>query len=190
MKQKDEQKLEAIAHATYRLVAERGLSALTLGAIARAAGIATSTLYVYYDSKEALLEALYARAKTATFQRFVENDIPDAGLKPRIRQIWSAMLDNRRDNRFQVLFLEQCHGSHYMSDDNRALGAGFARFFHQILEDGQAAEILKPVALPFLLASIMGSVKETAQLIGAHSVADDAATRATSFLLCWDAIKA
>lgn len=190
MKQKDEKKLDSIAHATYRLVAEHGLSALTLAAIAREAGVATSTLYVYYASKEALLEALYARAKTATFHRFVENDAADAGLKPRIRQIWTNMLDNRRDNRAQVLFLEQCHGSQYMSESNRALGAHFAGFFQQILKDGQAAEILKPVPLPFLVASIMGSVKETAQLIGSNAVPDDAATRATSFLLCWDAVKA
>ncbi|MET3130191.1 TetR/AcrR family transcriptional repressor of multidrug resistance operon [Oxalobacteraceae bacterium GrIS 1.11] len=190
MKLKDDKKLDAIALATYRLVAERGLSALTLAAIAREAGIATSTLYVYYASKEALLNALYARAKSATFERFVENDQPNTALKPRIRQIWSNMLDNRGQHHAQVLFLEQCHGSQYMSEGNRELGAGFAAFFHAILEQGQLAEILKQVPLPFLVASITGSVKETARLIGSHVVPDDAASRATSFLLCWDAIKA
>ena len=46
MKPKDDEKQRAIAQATFELVAQTGLSGLTLADIARAAGIATSTLYV------------------------------------------------------------------------------------------------------------------------------------------------
>ena len=57
MKPKDEDKQQAIADATFALVAQVGLSGLTMAAIAREAGIATGTLYVYYKSKEELLNA-------------------------------------------------------------------------------------------------------------------------------------
>ena len=66
MKPKDEKKVEAIATAVYRLAAQRGLAAMTLADIAREAGLATSTLYVYYKSREELLDDVYQKAKTAT----------------------------------------------------------------------------------------------------------------------------
>jgi AcrR family transcriptional regulator len=190
MKPKDEKKLEAIVSATYALVQEHGLNALTMADIARAAGIATSTLYIYYSSKQALLDALYERTKTATFERLAQAAGPELAPKARIRQIWLNMLNNRIDHPAQMVFLEQYVSSQFMSESNRELGARFSRFFEAILEAGQAGETLKGVALPFLIGSILGSVQETAKLIRLNIVPDDDATRATGFQLCWDAIKA
>ena len=58
VKLKDDDKLRAIARATFALVEQTGLSGLTMAAIAREAGLATGTLYVYFRSKEELLVAL------------------------------------------------------------------------------------------------------------------------------------
>ena len=68
MKPKDDEKQRAIAEATFNLVAQTGLSGLTMADIARTAGIATSTLYVYYPSKDELISQLYEEAKTATMR--------------------------------------------------------------------------------------------------------------------------
>ena len=65
MKPKDDEKLQAIADATFALVEKAGLSGLTMADIAGAAGIATGTLYVYYSSKEELINDLYQKSKTA-----------------------------------------------------------------------------------------------------------------------------
>ena len=78
MKPKNDEKKRAIAKATLALVAQSGLSGLTMADIARAASIATSTLYVYYPRHEivkalpiALLAAciLGSRRETATLIR-------------------------------------------------------------------------------------------------------------------------
>ncbi|HAT30737.1 MAG TPA: TetR family transcriptional regulator [Janthinobacterium sp.] len=190
MKPKDEKKLAAIALAAYRLVASRGLSAVTLADIAREAGIATSTLYVYYAAKEELLNALYEQAKTAAFGRYVEHDDGAAPVRARLRRIWLNMLENRLRHHAETVFIEQYYHSSFMSAANRALSARLAGHFTALLESGQRAEVLKPVALPFLLALILGSIKETAALLMAGAVPDDEASRATGFQLCWDAIKA
>lgn len=190
MKPKDEQKLEAIAQATYQCVLSRGLSSLTLADIARSAGLATSTLYVYYPSKQVLLDALYERAKTVTFNRLIEGDTSQAPIKARIRQIWLNMLENRLINQAELVFMEQYASSEYMSETNRALGERFAAVFRDILETGQKEETLKPVPLVFLKGFLMGSVHETAKLISQQAQANDNTTRTTGFQLCWDAIKA
>ncbi len=190
MKPKDELKLEAIAQATYQCVLSRGLGSLTLADIARTAGLATSTLYVYYPSKQELLDALYERAKTVMFARLMEGDSPQLSTRARIRLIWLNMLENRLNNQAEMVFLEQYARSDSISESNKALGLRLAAASRSILEAGQADETLKPVPLPFLMGILVGSVQETARMISQKTVPDDATTRSTAFQLSWDAVKA
>jgi TetR/AcrR family transcriptional repressor of multidrug resistance operon len=190
VKPKDELKLEAIARAAYACVLERGLSALTLADIARQAGLATSTLYVYYPAKQALLNALYERAKTVTFARLIDGDSEQLPTKARVRLIWQHLLDLRLDNLAEAVFMEQYASSEYMSEPNRALSARLVAVFNALLERGQKEETLKAVPLPFLAGTVSASVQEIAKLIQQQVLPNDEATRATGFQLCWDAIKA
>lgn len=190
MKPKDERKVEAIAAAVYRLSASRGLAAMTLADIAREAGVGTSTLYVYYKSREELLDHVYQKAKTATLLRYGRNDQQDAPLKARVRQIWANMVDNRIANSDQVAFLEQYYRSEYISDASRALSQSMAAPFYELLEAGQRQEQLKDMPVVLLAAAIMGMAKETAYLITSGSILDDEQARSYGFQLCWDAIRA
>lgn len=190
MKPKDDRKVEAIAAAVYRLAARQGLASMTLAQIAKEAGIATSTLYVYYDSREALLDDVYAKAKTATVLRFGCNTDNAASLKAKVRQIWLNMVENRLENSDQVAFLEQYYHSDFISDANRALGLSMAAPFHELIAAGQRSEQLKPVSPLLLAATVMGLAKETAILVASGRLANDEDTRANGFQLCWDAIRA
>ena len=190
MKPKDDLKLEAITQAAYACVLERGMRALTLAEIARSAGLATSTLYVYFPSKQALLDALYERAKTDTFTALMRGDMADAPLKGRLRGLWMNMLDARLQNPAQMVFMEQYASSEFMSEHNRALSARLSSVYLALLEAGQRDETLKNVPLPLLVGSILGSVHETSRLIAGKVLPNDDATRAAAFMLCWDALKA
>ena len=86
MKPKDDEKQRAIAQATFELVAQTGLSGLTMADIARAAGIATSTLYVYYPSMDELISQLYQDAKTVTAARIMEGVVPGLPYRARVRR--------------------------------------------------------------------------------------------------------
>jgi AcrR family transcriptional regulator len=190
MKQKDDKKIEAIAAAVYRLAAQRGLVSVTLADIAREAGVATSTLYVYYKSREDLLDDVFKKAKTASVMRYSKNDDPDAPLKSRVRQFWNNLVDNRIENSQQVAFLEQyCH-SDLLSEDNRALTQRMMAPFLEILVVGQKGEQLKSIAPVFLAATIMGLAKEAALLVASGQLADNKQMRANGFQMCWDAIRA
>lgn len=190
MKPKDEKKIEAIAAAVYRLAARRGLAAITLADIAREAGVGTSTLYVYYPSREELLDDVYQKAKTATVLRYARNDNPDASLKARVRQIWLNLVENRIDNSEQVAFLEQYFHSDYMSEPSRALSQSLTAPFYELLAGGQRSEQLKAIPIVLLGATVMGLAKETAVLVASGRVSNDEQTRTHGFQLCWDAIRA
>lgn len=55
----------------------RGFDAASMGEIARAAGVSKGTLYVYFDSKEALFRDLIAEVKRATAERLTAFDPGD-----------------------------------------------------------------------------------------------------------------
>ncbi|RZJ24686.1 MAG: TetR/AcrR family transcriptional regulator [Haliea sp.] len=190
MKPKDDEKQRAIAEATFTLVAQTGLSGLTMADIARTAGIATSTLYVYYPSKDELISQLYQDAKTATMQRLMEGVLPGASLRSRVRRIWGNLLRHRLQRYAEVVFQEQYYNSPWFTEGNRELSTRLAAGFLALMEEGQQQEILKPVPLPLLTASVVGSVRETAQLIRTGVLADNEAMHGAAFGLCWDAIKA
>lgn len=190
MRPKDDLKLEAIERATYQCVLERGLSALTLADIARAAGLATSTIYVYYPSRQTLLDTLFVRAKTEVYSQIIDGDAPDLPLKARVRQIWSNMLDVRLQQQAKMTFLEQYASSEHVSENNRALSARMMNVFCSMLEVGQRDETLKMVPIPMLIGAVVGSVRETSKLVGESILPDDATTRSQAFQLCWDALKA
>ena len=189
MKPKDEKKVEAVVAATCRMAAERGLLGLTLTEIASAAGIGTSTLYVYFADKEALFNEVYRRAKREAIDFYGGEIAPSAPLKGRVRSVWNRMLDHRMRRHDQVCFMEQFVGSSFMSDESRAYLAQIGEGLLRIVVEGQTEEILKAVPIPFLTSIFIGSVRETARLIRAGSILDTEESRAVAFQLCWDAIR-
>jgi len=54
------QRIDAILRAALTLFTEQGFQAARIADVARAAGVAKGTVYLYFDSKEALLKALIA----------------------------------------------------------------------------------------------------------------------------------
>jgi AcrR family transcriptional regulator len=55
---------EAIVDAAWDMVHQEGLSALSLRDLARRAGITTPTVYAYFDSKNAIYDAMFGQAAT------------------------------------------------------------------------------------------------------------------------------
>jgi len=55
----------AVLTAAWELVREEGLAALSLRELARRAGITTPTVYAYFESKNAILDAMFAQAAQA-----------------------------------------------------------------------------------------------------------------------------
>jgi AcrR family transcriptional regulator len=190
VKPKDEDKLKAIARATFTLVARTGLSGLTMPAIAREAGVATGTLYVYFKSKDALLVALYEQAKTATAARVLQGVAAGAPFRSRFQLMWRNLLDNRRAHAAEMVFLEQYANSPWFTDESRALSARLFKDWSNMIEDGKAQQILKDVPTPLLANAFYGSVRETAQLLSSGVLTDSDEHLAMAFGLCWDGIKA
>ena len=63
---------DAIVEAAWALVGEEGLAGLSLRDLARRAGITTPTVYAYFDSKNAIYDAMFGKAATQFAERMAE----------------------------------------------------------------------------------------------------------------------
>ena len=189
MKPKDDEKQQAIADATFALVEQAGLSGLTMAAIARQAGIATGTLYVYYKSKEELLNALYEVAKGATIEQVMLGYDAAAPFRGRFQRMWANLVKHRLARYSEAVFQEQYYNSPWFSEASRKLSARFVADWFAIFEDAKTHQILKDVPTLLLVASFMGSVRETASLVRSGGLKRDDASLALAFGICWDGIK-
>ncbi|MDM0015681.1 TetR/AcrR family transcriptional regulator [Variovorax sp. J22P168] len=190
MKPKDEDKLRAIAEATFMLVEQTGLSGLTMAAIAREAGLATGTLYVYFKSKEELMVALYEQAKTATAASLMHGDDPKAPFRSRFMRMWMNWLEHRLTHYAEVVFIEQYYNSPWFGEQSRNLSARLVKDWVELIETAKTQQILKDVPTVLLINSFGGSVRETANLLRSGALQRTDAHLAQAFGLCWDGIKA
>ena len=63
---------DAIVDAAWELVRDQGLAGLSLRELAKRAGITTPTVYAYFDSKNAIYDAMFGRAATEFADRMSE----------------------------------------------------------------------------------------------------------------------
>lgn len=96
---------QAIVDAAWALVTEEGLAGLSLRDLARRAGITPPTVYAYFDSKNAIYDAMFGRAATQFVDRMAEPldcEDPRDRLAEYVRRFVAFCTDDVA--RYQLLF--------------------------------------------------------------------------------------
>ena len=98
-RRKESRPAELLA-AALELFVERGYAAARLDDVAARAGVSKGTLYLYFDSKEALFKALVRENIVALLDRFraeiAESDAPSGELIGRFMQTWWSSFGGTR----------------------------------------------------------------------------------------------
>jgi AcrR family transcriptional regulator len=85
-------KRRQILEGALRVFRARGFDGASMGEIAKAAGVSKGTLYVYFDSKEALFEALVIAERRETAEQLFQLDAGDADVKGVLRRLGRSFL--------------------------------------------------------------------------------------------------
>jgi len=188
MRQRDESKAQSILAATLDEVRGVGLAGLSVEGVARRAGVATGTIYTYFKSKEALLEALYLHVKA----RFSALVLRDEGLPLRaaFSRMTQAYLDYALENEAEIIFMGQIVNSPYMTDRTRETAALGVRALSDILERGKAEHLLKDIDTAWMTTFLNSVLRDMAPLARPMDPAQRAAFQERVAGLCWDALKA
>jgi TetR/AcrR family fatty acid metabolism transcriptional regulator len=158
-------KREAILRAAIRVFAHNGYFNSKVADIAREAGVADGTVYLYFKSKEEILHSIFDRSMEdviADGRKQLEG-VSDA--REKLRRIALLHLDRLgADRDLAVVFQVELRGSTKFMEEFSA--AGFAEYLGLIrstIEEGQRAGVFRPELNAKVVAKVLfGALDEMA----------------------------
>src|ERR1700741_198667 len=124
--QRPEDKRAKLLDAALELFETRGFDGVAVPEIAKAAGVATGTLYLYFKDKAALVNALYRHWKAA-YNAMVLAPLPD-GLSARdiFSRYWQRMTLFAQLHPRAVRFMDLHHHGAYLDAQSKSLSRDYA----------------------------------------------------------------
>jgi AcrR family transcriptional regulator len=189
VKPKDDKKIEHIYKATLELVNEKGLAGITMGEIAKEAGLATGTLYIYFKSKDELVNALFTACRKASAEVYFKNYDAAKPFKIGFKTIWLNLLKYRLDKFEHAVFLDQCYHSPYIAESNKEITKKLFQPLYKLVERGKEEHLLKNMDTFLLLTYMVGTINEVVKHTHYNGKALTKSMIEQMFNLCWDGIR-
>ncbi len=181
-------KRETVLNSTLALIRQYGFHGTPMSMIAKHAGVAAGTIYHYFDSKDALIDALYEHESSRLAAKLLVGD--DASL-PYKDRFFKCMLNHYHfyiSNPDSLYFLEQYAHSPYAK---RQIETNEARFAHIInfFDYGIKNKFFKNINAKLLMPTIKGTLVAAANFhISKHLVFTDEDINVVISMI-WDGIK-
>lgn len=182
-------KREAILAAALELFAERGFHGTAVPEIAEAAGVGAGTIYRHFESKEAIVNALFQRHKMALGASMMDDYPFDKPARVQFDHFVSRVFAFAKKHPSALKFLEAHHHAPYLDDVSRAVEARLlepARAFFEQQDRARVTKKLPPeVLFGIAWGGIMGVVRASWE---GYATLDQKAEKAAKDAL-WDAIR-
>ena len=158
-------KREAILRAATRVFANNGYFNSKVADIARAAGVADGTVYLYFKSKEEILHSIFDRSMEEAISEGRKQLALTSDPREKLRRIAHLHLERLgADRDLAVVFQVELRGSTKFMEEFSA--AGFAEYLSLIretLEEGQRAGVFRKGLSAKVVAKILfGALDEMA----------------------------
>ncbi len=177
-----------ILRAALELFAKRGFHGTSVPQIARDAGVAAGTIYRHFESKAALVNELYRRAKAALMAQLYTGLRLDGDLRLLFGMFWGNLATFARNEPMAFQFLEMHHHATYLDPTSLDLERRSLEPIAELLEHSAAAELMKPMPPAALMSIVWGAfvrlVKTERE--GYLELTDELIVQAEQ--ACWDAI--
>lgn len=182
-------KSQRILDATLALVAEFGFQGATTDLIAKRAGVGAGTIFRYFESKDALLLALYRNLKlemTAGIAAKVDLTLPIESI---LRQVWFLSLDSALEDRDRFLFLQQFYNSPFALVLSSELRQSMLAPLWGLFEQAIAARVVRPMPLHLMEIFYLEPVICLARRHFGEALDLDPQLRQAAFEASWRAIR-
>ena len=152
-----DERREAILAAALELFSERGFHGTAVPLVADKAGVGAGTLYRYFESKEALVNALYQRWKGEFAAHVMTNFPVDAPTRQQFATIWQRMTRFGHQNPRVLQFLELHHHGDYLDEQSRAVERSVLDPVVAFIQDAQHKQAIKPAPVEVIIALVHGA---------------------------------
>jgi AcrR family transcriptional regulator len=149
-------KREAIMTAALELFVERGFFGTAVPEIADRAGVGAGTIYRYFESKEALVNAIYREQKLLFGHVAFDKFPPTAPIREQFRLLWMRMARFAIEHPRSFVFLELHHHARYLDAESRAVEHRMTELFTHVVISAQARSELKAGDPRVLMGLVMG----------------------------------
>ncbi|HYD96135.1 MAG TPA: TetR/AcrR family transcriptional regulator [Noviherbaspirillum sp.] len=151
---------QRIIDAALQLVSDGGFGALTIGAVAQQAGIATGAVYKHFDSKAQLCAVVFRMATEKEVevvrQTALADGEPDARLLDSIAEFAARAIRGRR--LAYALIAEPVDA--LVDAERLRYRQAYAEIFRQLVADGVATGAFPPQSASVSAASLVGVIAE------------------------------
>jgi TetR/AcrR family transcriptional regulator, fatty acid metabolism regulator protein len=150
-------KRERILNAAVRVLAKKGFHSTRISEVAKAAGVADGTIYLYFKSKDELLVSLF-EDRVERLLAFLEADLPRSGTASdklrRIIELQLGLLEGERDLA-EVLTVILRQSTKLMKKYAAPKFNAYLDSIARVVADGQATGELRGDVSPHLVARAM-----------------------------------
>jgi AcrR family transcriptional regulator len=150
------EKRETILSAALELFAERGFHGTAVPLVADKAGVGAGTIYRYFESKEALVNALYQREKRLMLDALLAEFPFDRPHREQFRVFFMRMAAYAKRSPLSVRFMELHHHQPYLDASSRHLEEHANTMIESAIRAAIQAEALKDLPPAVLIAVVWG----------------------------------
>jgi AcrR family transcriptional regulator len=183
-------KREAILDAALDLFAERGFHGTAVPLVAKRANVGAGTVYRYFESKEALVNALYQREKQAFVLSLCENFPDAASPREKFRELWKRLWAFASEHQKSAIFLELHHHADYLDEQSLKLEEVVMQPILDFVRQSQANQALKDVDPQLLIAVVYGAFIQVVKAIWLGQLANSPETLMRAEACVWEAVRA
>lgn len=187
---KDPAKEKALLDAALALVLKNGMSGVKMSDLAREAGVAIGTAYVYFDDKATLLNALYSHVRARSVQRYAHLHDPGKPFMDNFKTIWHAYLDQVLEHPQDLVFIEQYHRSPFM--DRRVVGRNdeLLKPIRELIDRGKQEKLVRQLETEVLIQQLAGALNALAVSHHAGRFRLKKSTIEAAYRMAWDSVRA
>jgi AcrR family transcriptional regulator len=185
-------KKQAILDSALQLFVKKGFNATSTASIAKAAGVATGTLFHHFPTKKDIMSQLFLSIK----QEFATNMISNTDFSGDIEQdantLWQKAIDWAIAQPLkQLFFLQYSMSADIDADVRKQAMNSILGFVVELIEQGKQQQIIADFPNALLLENCHGQYLAAIRFFTDNpNLGDDDAHRNASFRLFWQAMKA
>ncbi|RPA55890.1 TetR/AcrR family transcriptional regulator [Shewanella vesiculosa] len=185
-------KKQAILDSALQLFVKKGFNATSTASIAKAAGVATGTLFHHFPTKKDIMSQLFLSIK----QEFATNMISNTDFSGDIEQdantLWQKAIDWAIAQPLkQLFFLQYSMSADIDADVRKQTMNSILGFVVELIEQGKQQQIIADFPNALLLENCHGQYLAAIRFFTDNpNLGDDDAHRNASFRLFWQAMKA
>ncbi|MBA3028813.1 MAG: TetR/AcrR family transcriptional regulator [Desulfobacteraceae bacterium] len=156
-------KKSRILQAAGQVFAQNGFSQSTIAMIAKNAGVADGTIYLYFKNKEELLTRFFENKMRLIFDRFLETVSGANSAEEKLRNlIRTHFVEFQKDKDMAVLYQVETHSNVRLAEDQiREMSKMYMDLISLIVEQGQEQGLIrKDLYLSLVKRMIIGSLDE------------------------------